>query len=83
MPPLYVQEAIAYALARAGDVEQAVIALDKPMGLLDKKVPWQCEMADRAHALKAQIVSNPADVQRQLEAWEAENVHNLRLEAFR
>ena len=79
----YVQEAIAYALARAGDVEQAAMALDQLVGLLDEKVPWQCEMADRARALKSQIVSNPADVQRQLAAWEAESVHNLGLEAFR
>jgi hypothetical protein len=78
-----VQEAIAYALARAGDVAQAAMALDQLVGLLDEKVPWQCEMADRARALKSQMVSNPADVQRQLEAWEAESVHNLGLEVFR
>ena len=83
IPPLYVQEAIAYALARAGDVAQAAMALDQLVGLLDEKVPWQCEMADRARALKSQMVSNPADVQRQLEAWEAESVHNLGLEVFR
>ena len=59
------------------------MALDQLVGLLDEKVPWQCEMADRARALKSQIVSNPADVQRQLAAWEAESVHNLGLEAFR
>ena len=79
----YVQEAIAYALARAGDVEQAAMALDQLVGLLDVKVPWQCEMADKARALKSQMVSNPSDVQRQLEAWEAESVHNVGLEAFR
>jgi hypothetical protein len=79
----YVQEAIAYALARAGDVEQAARALDQLVGLFDEKVPWQCEMAGRARALKSQMVSNPADVQRQLEAWEAENIHKLGLEAFR
>jgi hypothetical protein len=78
----YVQEAIAYALARTGEIEQAAMALDQLIGLLDAKVPWQCEMADRARTLKSQMVSNPADVQRQLEAWEAENIHTLGLEAF-
>jgi hypothetical protein len=76
------QQAIAYSLARAADVKQAGDALDQLIGLLREDISWQCEMADRARALKAQLVSDPAAAQRQLDAWEAETVKNLGLEEF-
>ena len=40
-------------------------------------------MDERANALKSQILSNAASAQKQLEAWEAESIHNLGLEKFR
>lgn len=79
----YTQQAIAYALARAGDVNKAVAALDELARLLDAKVPWQLEMAERANALKSQLLSDASGAQKQLEAWEAESVRNLGLEKFR
>jgi hypothetical protein len=44
----YVQQAIAYAWARDGDVRRAVDQLDKLNNLLDIKVPWQRLMSNRA-----------------------------------
>lgn len=79
----HVQQAIAYALARAGDVDKSVAALDELTRLLDVKVPWQLEMFERASALKSQLLSDASGVQKQLEAWEAESVRNLGLEKFR
>jgi hypothetical protein len=56
--------------------------LERLVRLLDVKIPWQREMANRAGILKAKLLSNPVEVQRQLEAWEAESVKNLGLEKF-
>jgi len=78
-----VQQAIAYALARAGDVDKAVAALGELTQSLDAKVPWQLEMAERASAFKAQLLGNTASAQNQLEVWEAESIRNLGLERFR
>jgi hypothetical protein len=79
----HVQQAIAYTLARAGDVNKAVAALDELTRSLDVKVPWQLEMAERANAFKSQLLSDAPSAQKQLEAWEAESVRNLGLEKFR
>ncbi|MDB6031215.1 MAG: hypothetical protein JWM16_1553 [Verrucomicrobiales bacterium] len=79
----YVQQAIAYVLARAGDVNRAAAELGQLTGLLDAKVPWQREMAERAELLKAKLVANPVDAQSQLEGWENDTAKNLGLESFR
>jgi len=78
-----VQQAVAYALARAGELEEAIAELDTLLAMLDVKVPWQLEMAERANALKLQLLSDVAGAQKQLEAWEAESIRNLGLEKFR
>jgi len=51
-----VQQAIAFAFARAGDVAEAVAAFDELMSLLDASYPWQSEMEQRAQALKSQLL---------------------------
>jgi hypothetical protein len=79
----YKWETIAYSLARAGDIDQAVAALEQLVNLLDKKISWQRDMADRSQVLKAKLVENPSEAQQQLEAWEAESARNLGLEEFR
>jgi hypothetical protein len=79
----YVQQAVAYAFARSGDVKQAVDALDRLAALLCEDIAWQWEMADRARALKSRLVSDPAGAQVQLDNWEAKTVENLGLEGFR
>jgi hypothetical protein len=81
----HVQQAIAYSLARAGDAEHATVALNQLVHLLDTptKYAWQTEMADRALALNAKIISDPMSAQRQLKSWEDESARNLGLEEFR
>jgi hypothetical protein len=79
----YGQQTIAYAWARAGDVARATEELDRLVHLLDAKIPWQREMVERAEVLKTKLLTNPAEGQRQLEAWEAETSQNLGLEKFR
>ncbi|MGA2280263.1 MAG: hypothetical protein ABSG80_08175 [Verrucomicrobiota bacterium] len=75
-------EAIAYAFARTGNMCKAVAMLDELTHLLDMKVPWQFEMAERADALRSQLLNDPASAQKQLEVWEAESVRNLGLEKY-
>jgi hypothetical protein len=79
----YHNEAIAYMLARTGETTAAIAALDRLLQPLDPAVAWQCEMGDRARGLKAKLLSDPIDAQRQLTAWENESVRNLGLEEFR
>lgn len=75
----YVQQAIAYAWARDGDIKRAVDQLDKLKNLLDIKVPWQRVMSDRAEELKAKLLDEPAKAKVQLETWEAETIKCLGL----
>jgi hypothetical protein len=81
----YVQQAIAYALARSGDVQRATAALDLLVKLLDTptKYPWQHALSDRALGLKKMLLSDPAAAQRQLDAWEVESARNLGLVEYR
>jgi len=76
-------KAIAFALARAGRVDEAVNVIDKLLPELDLEVKWQSEIADIAKALRAKLLSNPSTARQQLESWEAESVRNLGLEGFR
>jgi hypothetical protein len=75
--------AIAFTLARAGRVDEAVIGLDQLLPRLDLKLAWQSEIADQVKTLRTKLVANPSEAQQQLEAWEAESVRNLGLEALR
>jgi hypothetical protein len=78
----HIQEALAYAWARAGDVARAAEELERLFPLLDLNIPWQCEIAKRAETLKAKLLTNPTEAQGQLEAWELETLQNLGLEEF-
>jgi hypothetical protein len=80
---LHTPTAKAFALARAGQTSQAVEVLDQFLSQVDLKVAWQREIADQAYALRAELVADPDQAQRQLEAWEIESVHNLGLAGFR
>jgi hypothetical protein len=77
----HVQQAIAYAAARSGDVARANEELNRLVRSLDLKIPWQREMTQRAETLKVKL-GNSDDAQRQLEAWERETLKNLGLEKF-
>lgn len=77
-----VQQAIAFAYARAGASEKAATAFDRLVNLMETTEFWKEELK-RARTLRSQIVSDPDSVQRQLDAWEAETTKNLKLEQFR
>ena len=75
----HVRQAIAYSLARAGDIPAAVEALDALVRSLNRESAWQRDMAERAHGLAVQLLSDPAAAQRRMDAWEAETAQHLAL----
>ncbi|WP_143450132.1 hypothetical protein [Janthinobacterium sp. BJB304] len=78
----YVQQAIAYAWARDGDVARAIIELEKLVSQLDSHVGWQRAMRERAEDLSAMLLESPKLAKAQLEAWEAETIKCLGLGSF-
>lgn len=76
------QQAVAYAWARAGDIQQADDALSRLIRLANQNLFWKREAA-QASMLKSVFLTDPAAAQRQLDAWEEETVKNLGLEEFR
>jgi hypothetical protein len=75
----YVQQAIAYAWAREGDVASASGAIDQLLLLLDDSVAWQREMAQRARALRQKLLEDVGGAQKQLDVWETETSAKLGL----
>ncbi len=81
-------EALAYALAQAGEIRAAVAAIDALLGLIDSvrrvnpKLTWELEIANRAQSLKTKLTENPEDAAAQLTRWEFETIRNLGLESF-
>lgn len=78
----YTLQGIAYALARAGDVDKAITELNQLVQLLETSVKWQQVMIDRALYLSTLLLNDLSAAQKQLDAWEAETVRNLNLEKF-
>ena len=79
-PPAHRRQAIAYALARVGKLTEAEVALNELILTLDNNTAWQRVIADRAESLLAQLRSDPAAAQAQLENWEAQTIKNLNLD---
>jgi hypothetical protein len=85
-PDTRTQEALAYALAGAGEIELAVQAIDCLIASVPERPPvprWMVEMADQASSLRKLLLTDPAGARKQLDAWEAETVRNLGLEQYR
>jgi hypothetical protein len=76
---LHVQQAIAYALAYVGAREEAGKALDRVISMVDDAVPWQRDIGNRAVDLKVKASTNPVEAMRQLDAWKAESLRDLKL----
>ena len=79
----YVQQVIAFALARAGDCTRAVAELRALVALLDDRIEWQGEMAERARRLSAQLRDDPSAAAHQLERWEIDTSRLLGLNKYR
>lgn len=67
----YRLEAIAYSLVMADDFHTARQTLDRLEKTLDKSIPWQAEMSDRATHLDQKLLGNdPKGAKQQLAEWE-------------
>jgi hypothetical protein len=78
------QQAIAYSFARAGDVPEAIQALDDfvALGQHDDR-DWVRAEGEEALALRATLLSDPSRAQSQLAMWEDRTAEALGLTAFR
>jgi hypothetical protein len=79
-PGLHVRQAIAYALAAAGDTLQAERELRLLISELDVSVSWQAEMATRAQLLLRKLADQ--SYVDQLAVWERQTIRDLGLHAF-
>ena len=76
----YGLEAIAYSLAMADDFPAAQRALNRLANVLNKGVPWQAEICDRATLLGQKLIGgDPQRAKQQLEDWEQTTRKNLGL----
>jgi hypothetical protein len=80
----YVQQAIAYAVARGGDSRRATGALTHFLGTLkaNSEYPWQREMRQRAEDLKSEFRDNPSLACQRFDSWQIETTKLLGLEEF-
>ena len=78
----HTRRAIAFALARAGGVDQATDVIDELLNQVDRRVPWQLEIANQSTDLKDKILKDPRETEVQLAACESETIRNLGLEEF-
>lgn len=69
---------MAFSLARAGCIGEAISLLDEEVPLIDTTYPYQVE--NKARRL---LMTDQKAAQAQLAAWEDETVRNLGLEEFR
>lgn len=76
----YTHQALCYALAKAGKVQEAVTAVDVLLGLLSPAIPWQAELGTRANLLKEKLIASAEDTTAMLEGWTAESIRQLKLE---
>ena len=75
----YTQEAIAYALVRAGHVAPAVGALRRFAAALDRVVDWQRASAERAENLVDTLLSDPDEAQRMLHQFQRNTARELNI----
>jgi hypothetical protein len=78
----YVQQAVAYAFARIGDVRSAIDAIEHLVRLLKPNVGWQEEMLNRLEEMRRELFRAPSAVMKSLEGQEAETIANLGLRQF-
>ena len=77
----YVQQTIAFGLARAGRIIEAIERLSRLEETLNDQIPWQRILSDDCRLLSELLMSNPGKAQAQLDEWQVENAAALRLAA--
>lgn len=77
---VFVEQAIAFSLARVGNLESAKTKLNSLKRSVKSSDPWQ-HVGESAEQLARAIDAGPADAAALLEHWTAESLRNLRLTA--
>jgi hypothetical protein len=78
------QEALAYTLARMGDIAPALVVIDQMQEMLGQStVAWELDIKARSQFFREKLLHSPKAAQAQLDAWKDETVRNLKLEAYR
>ena len=75
-------EAFACSLARAGETDAAIAALDHVLGFLKPATAWEREIGARTRLLRNKLANDPEAAQRILDEWQAVSVRNLALEDY-
>jgi hypothetical protein len=73
---------IAYALARSGQSDQAVAAINEMQKHNDLQFAWQKEISEESQALREKLIEAPDAANKQLEEWEACTIHSLGLDVY-
>lgn len=79
----HARKAMAFLLARVGEIDQAVEMIDSYVPRLNLESHWQKEIFDTSTTLRDLLVKNPEAAHRQLLAWEDYTLKQLKLEQFR
>ena len=73
-------QALAYTLAKIGEVEDAVQVIDALLVRLDDTtIPWVAKQKADITAFRKILTDRPEDIDATLEGWRAETIRNLKL----
>jgi len=73
-------EALAYGLFEMGQVDRSQEVLKSLLTLIDRTVPWQQEIAERATLISSFLPTGIEEVKRRLTKWRTETISALGLE---
>lgn len=79
-PGLYDLEAIAYSYLMVGRLKEAMRTLTRLQDKVDKRVPWQVKISERAMRIQEGLRCDASDALRQLGEWEQYSKKCLKLE---
>jgi hypothetical protein len=75
-------EAFACSLARAGETNAAIAALDDLLGFLKPTTAWEREIGSRTRLLRNKLANDPETAQSILAEWQAVSIRNLALDDY-
>ena len=73
-------EALAYALFKMGQIDRSQEVLKSLLTLIDRTVPWQQEIAERAALILSFLPTGIEEVKHRLTKWRTETISALGLE---